>query len=96
MAGLTHNVAPYNDARLALLEIIAYQYAGTEKVSELLGEPHSDTSDLDSTIFIEGKIGPGEQGEPISVSEHDYDPKLAFESRFQTNTMIITPGKEKK
>jgi len=81
--------APENDSRLNLLAIIVLQYAGHEQLSELHGELYPDTSDLDSTIFTEGKIGPGEQGEPIYVDEDDFSLAFAFKSRFQTNTFII-------
>jgi hypothetical protein len=88
--------APHNDLRLALLAIIAYQYAAEEQVSELESEQYADTSDSDFTIFTEGKIGKVEEaGEPIRINIHEYDPELAFKSRFQTNTMIISQ-KEKK
>lgn len=95
--GLVRIPAPHNDSRLALLAIITYQYAAQEQLSELEGEQYPDTSGLDSYIFTEGKIGNDEQlGEPIHVNADDYDPTLAFKSRFQTNTMIISPRKEKK
>ena len=89
LSGLTLSSAPHKDSRLALLAIIAYQYAGYEQISELEDEQHPDTSDLDFTIFTEGKIGADAQGEPIVVNEDDFDLMLAFKSRFQTNTFII-------
>jgi len=96
LSGLAQIPAPHKDSRFALLAIIAYQYAGYEQISELEDEQHPDTSDLDFTIFTEGIIGPGEAGEPIVVNEDDWDPMLAFDSRFQNNTFIIKPKKEKK
>ena len=96
LSGLELVPAPHNDSRLALLAIITYQYAGHEQLSELEDEQYPDTSDLDFTIFTEGKIGPDEQGEPIRVNADDYDLTLAFKSRFQTNTMIISLREGKK
>lgn len=96
LSGLTLSSAPHKDSRLALLAIIAYQYAGYEQISELEDEQHPDTSDLDFTIFTEGKIGADAQGEPIRVNADDYDLTLAFKSRFQTNRIIITQREGKK
>ena len=96
LSGLALITVPHNDSRLALLAIITYQYAGYEQISELEDEQHPDTSDLDFTIFTEGKIGADAQGEPIRVNADDYDLTLAFKSRFQTNRTIITQREGKK
>ncbi|MBA7638951.1 hypothetical protein ES703_46607 [subsurface metagenome] len=65
LSGLTHNPAPHKDLRLALLAIIAYQYAAHEQITELEEDKHQDTSDLDFEIFTKGEL------HGISVSEID-------------------------
>jgi hypothetical protein len=87
--------APHDDSRFYLLAIIAAQYAAREQIRELEGK-QPDTSDMDFDIFTKGDIGAEELGEPIHVNVEDWDPTLAFKSRFQTNTIIIHTGKEKK
>lgn len=78
LSGLTQIPAPHNDSRLALLVIIAYQYAAHEQLSELAGK-QPDTSDADFDIFTKGELCGWSVSEIDSLSSEELERRGGME-----------------